>query len=77
MPQLLDTADKPRYGGELIFAVPSALTYTYGRMARDQRHGWAIWGAMSILFFAGVVACRCVQDGGCCGDVSCPKEACP
>src|SRR5215467_1250387 len=41
----------------MIFAVPSALTYTYGRMARDQRHGWAIWGAMSILFFAGVVAC--------------------
>jgi K+-transporting ATPase ATPase A chain len=38
----------------MIFAVPSALTYTYGRMARDQRHGWAIWGAMAILFFAGV-----------------------
>jgi K+-transporting ATPase ATPase A chain len=41
----------------MIFAVPSALTYTYGRMARDQRHGWAIWGAMTMLFFAGVVAC--------------------
>jgi len=41
----------------MIFAVSSALTYTYGRMARDQRHGWAIWGAMSILFFAGVIAC--------------------
>jgi K+-transporting ATPase ATPase A chain len=41
----------------MIFAIPSALTYTYGRMARDQRHGWAIWGAMSILFFAGVIAC--------------------
>src|SRR4249920_2310824 len=41
----------------MIFAVSSALTYTYGRMARDQRHGWAIWGAMTILFFAGVIAC--------------------
>jgi K+-transporting ATPase ATPase A chain len=41
----------------MIFAIPSALTYTYGRMARDQRHGWAIWGAMAILFFAGVTAC--------------------
>src|SRR5215831_4184065 len=41
----------------MIFAVSSGLTYTYGRMARVQRHGWAIWGAMSILFFAGVVAC--------------------
>jgi K+-transporting ATPase ATPase A chain len=38
----------------MIFAIPSALTYTYGRMARDQRHGWAIWGAMAVLFFAGV-----------------------
>jgi K+-transporting ATPase ATPase A chain len=41
----------------MIFAIPSGLTFTYGRMARDQRHGWALWGAMSILFFAGVVAC--------------------
>ena len=37
-----------------IFAIPSALTYTYGRMARNQRHGWAIWSAMYILFIAGV-----------------------
>ena len=37
-----------------IFAIPSALTYTYGRMARNQRHGWAIWAAMYILFLAGV-----------------------
>ena len=37
-----------------IFAIPSALTYTYGRMARNQRHGWAIWAAMYILFFAGL-----------------------
>ncbi|HYS11291.1 MAG TPA: potassium-transporting ATPase subunit KdpA [Myxococcales bacterium] len=37
-----------------IFAIPSALTWTYGRMARDQRQGWAIWAAMAVLFFAGV-----------------------
>ena len=41
----------------MIFAIPSALTYTYGRMAKNQRHGWAVWGAMAIIFFAGVVAC--------------------
>jgi K+-transporting ATPase ATPase A chain len=41
----------------MIFAVSSALTYTYGRMARDQRHGWAVWGAMAILFAAGVAVC--------------------
>jgi K+-transporting ATPase ATPase A chain len=38
----------------LIFAVPAALTYTYGRMARDQKQGWALMAAMSVLFFAGV-----------------------
>src|SRR4029079_9360805 len=48
----------------MIFAVSSALTYTYGRMARDQRHGWAIWGAMSILFFAGVIACYWAEAHG-------------
>ena len=37
----------------MIFAIPSALTYTYGRMARDQKHGWAIWAAMSLIFIAG------------------------
>ena len=37
-----------------IFAIPAALTYTYGRMARDQRQGWAIFAAMGLLFAAGV-----------------------
>jgi potassium-transporting ATPase potassium-binding subunit len=38
----------------LIFAIPAALTYTYGRMARSQRQGWAILAAMAVLFLAGV-----------------------
>jgi len=38
----------------LIFAIPAALTYTYGRMARSQRQGWAILAAMGVLFLAGV-----------------------
>jgi potassium-transporting ATPase potassium-binding subunit len=38
----------------LIFAIPAALTYTYGRMARSQRQGWAILAAMGLLFLAGV-----------------------
>jgi len=38
----------------LIFAIPSALTYTLGRMTGCQRHGWAIWAAMAFLFLAGV-----------------------
>ncbi|MES1205432.1 MAG: potassium-transporting ATPase subunit KdpA [Pseudomonadota bacterium] len=46
----------------MIFAVPSALTYTYGRMARDQKQGWAIWAAMAVLFIAGVTACTWAES---------------
>jgi K+-transporting ATPase ATPase A chain len=38
----------------LIFMIPAALTYTFGRMVKDQRQGWALFAAMGILFFAGV-----------------------
>jgi K+-transporting ATPase ATPase A chain len=37
-----------------IFAISAGLTYTLGRMTGLQRHGWAVFAAMSILFFAGV-----------------------
>ena len=37
----------------LIFAIPSGLTYTLGRMTRSQRHGWAVWAAMAFLFACG------------------------
>ena len=40
----------------LIFAIPSGLTYTLGRMTGSQLHGWAVWAAMAFLFFAGVSA---------------------
>jgi len=39
----------------LIFAIPSGLTYTLGRMTGSRRHGWAVWSAMAALFLAGVV----------------------
>ena len=38
----------------LIFAIPSGLTYTLGRMTGSPRHGWAVWGAMTALFLVGV-----------------------
>ena len=37
-----------------IFAIGSGLTYTLGRMTGSQRHGWAVWSAMAILFIVGV-----------------------
>src|SRR5438309_1939675 len=40
----------------LILAIPSGLTYTLGRMAGSQRHGWAVWAPMAFLFVAGVTA---------------------
>jgi potassium-transporting ATPase potassium-binding subunit len=40
----------------LILAIPSGLTYTLGRMTGSQRHGWAVWSAMAVLFLAGVSA---------------------
>jgi K+-transporting ATPase ATPase A chain len=36
-----------------IFAIPAALTYTFGSYARDQRQGWALFAAMAILLLAG------------------------
>ena len=38
-----------------IFAIPSALTYYLGRMVKNQRHGWAVWGAMFAMFVAGAL----------------------
>ncbi len=39
----------------LIFAIPAGLTYTYGRMARDTRQGWAILAAMGVMFLGGTL----------------------
>ena len=61
-----------------IFAIPAGLTYTLGRMAGDQRQGWAVMGAMAILFAIGVTvaywsecqpnprlaACRSIKASG-------------
>jgi K+-transporting ATPase ATPase A chain len=48
----------------LIFAVPAALTWTYGRMAGDQKQGWAIFGAMAILFLLGTAVAYRAEAGG-------------
>jgi K+-transporting ATPase ATPase A chain len=39
-----------------IFSIGSGLTYYLGRMTKNQRHGWAVWSAMMILFLAGALA---------------------
>jgi potassium-transporting ATPase potassium-binding subunit len=47
-----------------IFAIGSGLTYTLGRMTGSQRHGWAVWAAMTILWFAGVVVAYSAEARG-------------
>jgi K+-transporting ATPase ATPase A chain len=36
-----------------IFIIPAGLTYTLGRMTGSPGHGWAVFGAMFVLFAAG------------------------
>jgi potassium-transporting ATPase potassium-binding subunit len=48
----------------LIFLIPAGLTYTFGRMARDQKQGWALLGAMTFLFFAGVTVAYWAEAAG-------------
>jgi K+-transporting ATPase ATPase A chain len=48
----------------LIFPISAGLTYTFGRMAGDQRQGWALFGAMAFLFFAGVTVAYWAEARG-------------
>jgi len=47
-----------------IFALSAGLTYTLGRMTGSQRHGWAVFAAMSVLFFAGVIVAYWAEAKG-------------
>jgi potassium-transporting ATPase potassium-binding subunit len=47
-----------------IFTIGAGLTYTLGRMAGSQRHGWAVWAAMAILFLCGVTTAYWAEARG-------------
>ncbi len=47
-----------------IFAIPSALTYYLGRVVKNQKHGWAVWAAMAIIFVAGVLVSWKAESAG-------------
>jgi K+-transporting ATPase ATPase A chain len=47
-----------------IFAIPSALTYYLGRMTGNRRHGWAVWGAMFLMFLAGTLVAWKAEAAG-------------
>ena len=40
-----------------IFLIPAGLTVTLGQMTGVPKHGWAVLGAMLILWFAGAATC--------------------
>ncbi len=47
-----------------IFLIPSGLTYYLGRVVGKPRHGWAVWGAMAVLFLAAVLICWQAEAAG-------------
>ena len=48
----------------LIFLIPGALTYTFGRMVGDTRQGWAIFAAFSVMFLIGVFVLYGFEQSG-------------
>ena len=47
-----------------ILLIPAALTCTFGRMVRDERQGWALYAAMSVIFVAGLLVCYWAEAYG-------------
>ncbi len=48
----------------LIFAIGAGLTYTLGSMIGKQRHGWAVFWAMAIVFLAGAFVVTFAEQRG-------------
>jgi potassium-transporting ATPase potassium-binding subunit len=47
-----------------IFTIGAGLTYTLGRTTGSQRHGWAVWAAMAMLFLVGVTVAYWAEARG-------------
>jgi K+-transporting ATPase ATPase A chain len=47
-----------------IIAIGAGLTHTFGKMVGDSRQGWALYGAMAILFLMGVAVCTWSEQRG-------------
>lgn len=48
----------------LIFSLGAGLTYMFGKAVKDTKQGWAVFAAMSALFFAGVFVCYWAEQRG-------------
>jgi potassium-transporting ATPase potassium-binding subunit len=51
---------------EMIFVlvISAALTNTFGRMVKDERQGWALYAAMSVIFLAFVAIAYWAESAG-------------
>jgi K+-transporting ATPase ATPase A chain len=47
-----------------IFLIPAGLTYYLGRSVKNQKHGWSVFGAMLVLFLAGMLVCWWAESSG-------------
>ena len=47
-----------------LFALGVALTNVFGRMVGNESQGWAILGAMGVLYIVGVVVCYSAESAG-------------
>ena len=47
-----------------IFSIGAALTNVFGRMVGNQRQGWALFGAMGLLFLAGTFVVYPTESAG-------------
>jgi K+-transporting ATPase ATPase A chain len=47
-----------------LLLIPIALTYTFGKMVKDTRQGWAILAAMFVVFIPLLAFCIAQEQGG-------------
>lgn len=47
-----------------ILLIPAALCYTFGKMVRDTRQGWAVLAAMTIIFVPLLIGCVAAEQAG-------------
>ncbi len=47
-----------------IFLIPAALCFTFGRVVGDQRQGWAVIAAMTVMFVVSVMVVTPAEQAG-------------
>lgn len=48
----------------LLFAIPSGIVWMFGKMVGNVKHGWAVWSAMFVPYFAGVTTAYWAEARG-------------